>query len=73
MGRVVALRRGHHRRLLPTGYGVVGVTISAVDGVFSSVLRYRYQTLRAAIFAHGFIDTTGFVSFLFVGPRYGLW
>jgi membrane protease YdiL (CAAX protease family) len=59
--------------LLHTEYGIVGVLISAVDGVFYSVLRYRYKTLWAPIMAHGFIDTIGFVSFFFIGPVYGLW
>jgi membrane protease YdiL (CAAX protease family) len=59
--------------LLHTEYGIVGVLISAVDGVFYSVLRYRYKTLWAPIMAHGFIDTIGFVSFFLVGPVYGLW
>ena len=59
--------------LLHTEYGPVGVAASAVDSVFYSVLRYRYQTLWAAILAHGFINTIGFVTFFFVGPIYGLW
>jgi membrane protease YdiL (CAAX protease family) len=59
--------------LLHTEYGIVGVLISAVDGIFYSLLRYRYHTLWAPILAHGFIDTIGFVSFFLVGPVYGLW
>jgi membrane protease YdiL (CAAX protease family) len=59
--------------LLHTEYGIVGVAISAIDGIFYSLLRYRYQTLWAPILAHGFINTIGFVSFFLVGPIYGLW
>lgn len=59
--------------LLHTEYGVVGVVASAVDAVFYSVLRYRYQTLWASILAHGFINTIGFVTFFLFGPIYGLW
>lgn len=59
--------------LLHTEYGVVGVTVSAVNGVFYCVLRHRYQTLWAPVLAHGFIDTIGLVSVFLVGPIYGLW
>jgi membrane protease YdiL (CAAX protease family) len=59
--------------LLHPEYGIIGVLISAVDGVFYSVLRYRYKTLWAPILAHGFLNTIGFVSFFFLGPVYGLW
>ena len=59
--------------LLHTEYGIVGVTVSAVNGVFYCVLRYRYGTLWAPILAHGFIDTIGFVSVFLIGPIYGLW
>ena len=59
--------------LLHTEYGIVGVLVSAVDGVFYNVLRYRYKTLWAPILAHGLIDTIGFVSFFLIGPVYGLW
>lgn len=59
--------------LLHTEYGVVGVTISAVDGVFDSVLRYRYRSLWAPILAHGFIDSIGLVTVFLGGPVQGLW
>jgi len=59
--------------LLHTEYGIVGVTVSAVNGAFYCVLRYRYRTLWAPILAHGFIDTIGFVSVFLIGPIYGLW
>jgi membrane protease YdiL (CAAX protease family) len=59
--------------LLHTEYGLVGVVASAVDSVFYSVLRYRYRTLWAAVLAHGFLNTIGFVAFFFIGPVYGLW
>jgi membrane protease YdiL (CAAX protease family) len=59
--------------LLHTEYGIVGVSVSAVNGIFYCVLRHRYNTLWAPILAHGFIDTIGLVSFFVVGPVYGLW
>jgi hypothetical protein len=37
------------------------------------VLRYRFQTLWAAILAHGFNNTIGMASFYIAGPFYGLW
>lgn len=49
------------------------MTISAINGLFYCVLRYRYRTLWAPVLAHGFIDTIGFVSFFLVGPVCGLW
>ena len=59
--------------LLHTEYGLTGVTVSTVNGIFYCVLRYRCQTLWAPILAHGFIDTIGLVSVFLVGPVYGLW
>jgi uncharacterized protein len=59
--------------LLHTEYGLVGVVASAVDSVFYTVLRYRYQTLWASILAHGFVDTIGFVTFFLIGPVHGRW
>jgi membrane protease YdiL (CAAX protease family) len=59
--------------LLHTEYGLVGVVVSAVDSIFYSVLRYRYQTLWASILAHGFMNTIGLVTFFVIGPVYGLW
>jgi len=59
--------------LLHTEYGMVGVTVSAINGIFYCVLRYRFRTLWAPMLAHGFIDTIGLVSFFLVGPIYGLW
>jgi membrane protease YdiL (CAAX protease family) len=59
--------------LLHTEYGIVGVVVSTVNGLFYSALRYRYRTLWAPILAHGFIDSIGFVAFFMIGPVYGLW
>jgi hypothetical protein len=59
--------------LLHTEYGVVGVTISTVDGLFYCWLRYRCRTLWAPVLAHGFTDTIGLVTVFLVGPVYGLW
>jgi uncharacterized protein len=59
--------------LLHTEYGLIGVTISTVDGLFYCLLRYRCRTLWAPILAHGFTDTIGLVTVFLVGPVYGLW
>jgi CAAX protease family protein len=56
-----------------TEQGVIGVVLTTLDGIFFSVLRYRYQTLWAAILAHGFNNTIGLVAYFIAGPFYGLW
>jgi membrane protease YdiL (CAAX protease family) len=59
--------------VLHTEQGIVGVVAAAFAGAVFCVLRYRYRTLWAPIFAHGFDDTIGFTWFFFFGPFYGLW
>jgi uncharacterized protein len=59
--------------LAHTEQGVVGVTLTTIDAVIFSVLRYRYQTLWAPVLAHGFKNTIGVVAFFFIGPVYGFW
>ena len=49
------------------------MTIITIDGIAFSVLRYRYKTLWASVFAHGFNNTLGFITFFMVGPVYGFW
>jgi membrane protease YdiL (CAAX protease family) len=56
-----------------TEQGAVGVVATALDAVVFSVLRYRYKTLWAAVLAHGFNNTIGFLAFFLVGPLHGLW
>jgi membrane protease YdiL (CAAX protease family) len=56
-----------------TEQGVVGVGVVALDGIAWSVLRLRYDTVWAAVLAHGFNNTIGFVTFFLVGPVHGLW
>jgi hypothetical protein len=51
--------------------GLIGIVIVTLDGVASSVLRYK--TMWASVLAHGFNNTIGFVTFFFVGPEYGPW
>jgi membrane protease YdiL (CAAX protease family) len=53
--------------------GIVGVTLTTIDAVIFSVLRYRYQTLWAPVLAHGFKNTIGVVAFFLIGPVYGFW
>jgi len=59
--------------LAHTEQGFVGVVATAIDAVAFSVLRYRYRTLWASVFAHGFNNTIGFVALFFVGPIHGFW
>lgn len=59
--------------LAHTEQGIVGVILSAIDAIFFSILRYRYETLWAAILAHGFINTIGMSAYFIAGPFYGLW
>jgi uncharacterized protein len=53
--------------------GVVGVVAITLDAVAFSVLRYRYKTLWASVFAHGFNNTIGFIAFFLLGPIHGFW
>ena len=59
--------------LAHTEYGIVGVAVTILDGLFLSVLRLRYRTLRASVLAHGFWNTIGIVGFFVVGPVNGFW
>ena len=56
-----------------TEQGVIGVVISMLDGAFYGYLRYKYDNLWAAVFAHAFINSIGMIAFFFVGPITGLW
>jgi membrane protease YdiL (CAAX protease family) len=56
-----------------TEQGVIGVTVTTLDAVAFSVLRYRCRTLWASVLAHGFNNTIGFIAFFLVGPIHGLW
>lgn len=53
--------------------GVIGVVVTALDGVFWCWLLLRYRTLWAPILAHGFNNTIGLVAFFIVGPIHGWW
>lgn len=59
--------------LAHTEQGLIGIVVVTLDGAFFSVLRYRYQTLWAAVLAHGFNNTIGVVAYFIAGPFYGLW
>lgn len=56
-----------------TEQGTIGVAATAIDGVFFSVLRLRFDNLWAAVLAHGFNNTIGLSAYYFSGPIYGLW
>ena len=53
--------------------GVVGVAVTAIDSVFFSVIRYRYESVWASVLVHGFLNSIGLIAFYFAGPLYGLW
>ena len=53
--------------------GVIGVFVVTLDALAWSALRLHYKTLWAAILAHGFNNTLGFITFFVMGPVYGLW
>lgn len=59
--------------LLHAEQGPVGVAVTAIDGVFFSWIRRRYQSVWASVLVHGFLNTIGLVAFYFAGPLYGLW
>ena len=57
-----------------TEQGLIGVTITTLDTVFVSWLKYRYgNNLWASILAHGLNNTIGLITFYFTGPIYGFW
>lgn len=53
--------------------GLIGVASTVADGVFFSVIRYRYKSVWASVLVHGFLNSIGFIAFYFAGPLYGLW
>jgi len=53
--------------------GAIGIAITFLDALFFSYLRYRYDTVWAAVLAHGFNNTIGLIAFFLIGPIYGLW
>ena len=54
--------------------GTVGFILTAIDAVFFSALKLKYDdNLWASIFAHGLSNTVGMIAVFFVGPIYGLW
>jgi membrane protease YdiL (CAAX protease family) len=57
-----------------TEQGVVGLVVTALDAVFFSWVRLRFDdNLWAAVLAHGLSNTIGIVTFFLIGPIYGLW
>lgn len=59
--------------LIHTEQGLVGVVLAAVDGAFFAWLRLRFDSLWAAVLAHGTGNTIGMVAFFLVGPFGPLW
>jgi len=59
--------------LAHTEQGLVGILLATSDAIFFSVLRYKYRTLWASVFAHGFLNSIGLVAYFVAGPFYGLW
>ena len=59
--------------LAHTEQGPVGILLATADGIFFSILRYRYRTVWASVLAHGFLNSIGMVAYFIAGPFYGLW
>lgn len=59
--------------LIHAEQGIIGMIVTAIDGVFFSVVRYRYKSIWASVLVHGFMNSIGFIVFFFTGPVYGLW
>lgn len=59
--------------LIHTEQGMVGVLLATLDGAAFGVLRVATGTLWAAVLAHGFINSIGFVAFYLAGPVDALW
>ena len=59
--------------VLHSEQGVVGVVAVALDGVAFCALRLYWDTVWAAVLAHGFNNTLGLVTFFIAGPVHGLW
>jgi membrane protease YdiL (CAAX protease family) len=53
--------------------GEVGVLVTFLDALFFTWVRTRYDSVWAAVLAHGFSNTLGLTTFYFLGPLYGLW
>jgi membrane protease YdiL (CAAX protease family) len=56
-----------------TEQGLVGVTVTFLDGLFFGWLRFHYGSVWAAVLAHGFSNTLGLLVFFMWGPLGGLW
>ncbi len=59
--------------MIHTEQGLVGVLLSAVDGLFFAWLRIRFGSLWASVLAHGTANTVGMAAFFLVGPITALW
>ncbi len=60
--------------LIHTEQGMVGVVITALDAVFFSIVKIKFENNTwASVLAHGFSNTIGITVFFFTGPIYGLW
>ena len=59
--------------LAHTEQGLIGVVVTAVDALFYSWLKLKFDNLWVAILAHGFYNSIGVIVFFFTGPIYGLW
>ncbi|BCY16667.1 hypothetical protein hrd7_05160 [Leptolinea sp. HRD-7] len=60
--------------LIHTEQGIIGVVVSAIDGIFFGWLKWKHDNnLWASILAHGLYNSLGLIIFFFTGPIYGLW
>ena len=54
--------------------GPIGVIVTTIDAVVFSLLKYKFDNnVWAPIFAHGFYNSVGMITFFFAGPVYGFW
>jgi membrane protease YdiL (CAAX protease family) len=57
-----------------TEQGIIGVMVTALDAIFFSLVRLKFDdNLWASVLAHGFNNTIGLTAFFLIGPIYGLW
>jgi membrane protease YdiL (CAAX protease family) len=59
--------------LIHTEQGIIGIIVTAIDGIFFSIVRYGFRSIWASVLVHGFMNSIGFIAFYFTGPVYGLW
>ncbi len=49
------------------------MVVTTLDAIAFCALRYRHRTVWASVFAHGWSNTIGLITFFLVGTVHGLW